>query len=148
MKKKTITICASAAHFRKVVEIQKELKKLGFVVKIPLTASKMKRNNNYDVSFYKTWFNNKNDYKKKTLLVKDHFKKILEADAILVINLEKNGIEGYIGGNTLMELALAFHYKKPIFILNDISEKLSIAEEIYALQSKFIKGDLKNIKIK
>jgi len=147
MKKKVITICASAAHFKKVVEIGKELKKLGYAVKVPLTASKMQRNNNYDVSFYKTWFKNEKDYKKKTHLLKDHFKKVLEADAVLVINLEKNGIEGYIGGNTLMEMALAFHFKKPIYVYNDISQNLSIKEEIYALQSKFINKDLKRIKI-
>lgn len=148
MKKKTITLCASASHFEKLVEIQKELKKLGFGVKIPLVAGRMRRSNNYDVSIYKTWFKNKKDYNKKTLLIKDHFKKVLDADAILVVNMEKNGIKGYIGGAVLMEMALAFHNNKQIFVYNNISEELSIKEEIYALQSKFINGDLKKIKIK
>jgi len=145
--KKIITLCASASHFKKVVELEEELRKLGFIVKIPLTAAKMKKSNNYDVGFYKTWFKNNADYKKKTLLIKDHFKKVIEADAVLVVNAEKNGIEGYIGGNTLMELTLAFHYKKPIFVLNNISEDLTIKEEIFALNAKFINGDLKKIKI-
>jgi hypothetical protein len=48
--------------------------------------------------------------------MKGHFKKVLDSDAILVTNFEKNGVEGYIGGNVLMEITLAFHYKKPIFI--------------------------------
>jgi diphthamide synthase subunit DPH2 len=147
MKKKIITICASAAHYRQVLEIEKELKSLGFLVKIPKTANVMKRTNNFDVASYKTWYKSKADYQKKTKLMKDHFKKVLEADAILVTNFEKNKLQGYIGGNVLMEMTLAFHYKKPIFIYNPISEELGIKEEVYGLHPTFIDGDLKKIKV-
>lgn len=146
-KTKIITICSSAAHYRNVIEIEKELKKLGFKVKIPGVAKIMKKTNNFDVAFYKTWYKNKADYKKKTQLMNKHFKKVIDADAILVTNFEKNGLEGYIGGNALMEMALAFHYKKPIFIYNEISKELGIAEEIYGMNPIFIEGDLLNIKI-
>ncbi len=64
-KPKIITICSSAAHFRKVLEIEKRLKAMGYKVKIPKTANIMKRTNNFDISSYKTWYKNKNDYKKK-----------------------------------------------------------------------------------
>lgn len=147
-KPKIITICSSAAHFRNVLDIEKQLKAMGYKVKIPKTANVMKRTNNFDASFYKTWYKNKNDYKKKTLLMKDHFKKVTEADAILVANFEKNGLSGYIGGNVLMEMALAFHYKKPIFIYNNISEDLSIKEEVYALTPIFLDHDLNIIRKK
>lgn len=144
-KKKTITICASASHYKDVLEVEKALKKMGFKVKIPSTANKMKRSKNFDPIFYKTWFKNKEDYAKKTKLMKNHFRKVIECDAILVVNFEKNGVEGYIGGNTLMEMTLAFHYKKPIFIYNDISEDLSIKEEVFGLKPIFINGNLKKI---
>lgn len=121
---------------------------MGYKVKIPKTANIMKRTNNFDISSYKTWYNNKNDYKKKTQLIKGHFKKVLEADAILVTNFEKNGLRGYIGGNVLMEMVLAFHYKKPIFIYNNISEDLSIKEEVYALNPIFLGQDLSIIQKK
>jgi hypothetical protein len=78
-------------------------------------------------------------------LIKDHFRKVIEADAILVLNLEKNGVFGYIGGNTLMEMALAFHLRKPIFIYNEIDDSLNFKEEVYGLEPVFIKGDLKLI---
>ncbi len=145
---KIITICSSAAHYKQVLVIESQLKKMGYKVKIPKTANIMKKTNNFDVASYKTWYNNKKDYKKKTQLMKAHFRKVIEADAILVTNFEKNGIEGYIGGNVLMEMALAFHYKKPIFIYNNISEDLGIKEEVYGLNPIFIEGDLARIRKK
>lgn len=147
-QKKIIALCASAAHYKNVIEIEKQLKKLGFKVKIPKIARKMHRSGNFDVNFYKTWFNNSNDYYKKTKLMTDHFRKIIGSDAVLVTNFEKNGLPGYVGGNVLMEMVIAFHYKKPIFIYNDISEVISFKEEIYGMKPMFIKGDLKKIKIK
>ncbi|HUD44751.1 MAG TPA: hypothetical protein VMR41_04370 [Patescibacteria group bacterium] len=147
MKKiKIITLCASLTHYRQVLDIEKQLKKLGYKVKLPPTANVMKRTNNFDVSTYKTWYKNKNDYKKKTQLMKAHFKKVLAADAILVTNFEKNSLPGYIGGNVLMEMTAAFMNKKKIFIYNPISEDLGIKEEVYGLNPIFIDGDLEKIK--
>ncbi len=105
----------------------------------------MKKNKNFDIDLYKTWFKDKNDYFKKTKYMVDHFKKVIKADAVLVTNFEKNGMKGYIGGNVLMEMAIAFHYKKPIFVYNEIAEELNIKEEIYGLNPVFINTDLKVI---
>ncbi len=140
--KKVITICSSAQFFKKAIKVGEELKKLGFKVKLPKTAYVMKRTGNFNVDTYKTWFQNKKDYQVKTRLIKDHFKKVIEADAILVLNENKKGIPGYIGGNTLMEMALAFHFQKPIFIYNEIDNRLSLKEEVYGLEPIFIKRDL------
>lgn len=140
--KKTITICSSASFYKDVIEVEKELKKMGFKVKIPKTANKMRKSNNFDVSHYKTWFKNKEDYKVKRQLMNDHFRKVMEADAIFVLNKKKNGIEGYIGGNGLMGMTIAYHYKKPIFIYDKISDKSNIAEEVYGLNPIFINKDL------
>ena len=145
---KIITICSSAAHYKNVLEIEKQLRSMGYKVIIPKTANIMKKTNNFDVASYKTWYKNENDYDKKTQLMKEHFKKVIKADAILVTNFEKNGLTGYIGGNVLMEMVLAFHYKKPIFIYNDIDDKLGIKEEVFGLRPIFIKSDLNIIKKK
>lgn len=145
-KTKTITICASASHYRQVLEVQAALKKLGFTVHVPKTANIMKKTGNFDVSTYKTWYNDVSDYKKKTALILAHFKKILVADAILITNYEKNGLDGYIGGNVLMEMTYAFILKKKIFILNPVDDTLGIREEVYGLQPVFINGDLNKIK--
>lgn len=93
----------------------------------------MQKRNDFTVSHYKTW-NHDGDYSKKTMLMKKHFEKVTKADAILVTNFTKKRLRGYIGGNVLMEMTLAFYLKKPIFLFNDIDPKLQIKEEVYGLQ--------------
>ncbi len=44
-----------------------------------------------------------------------------------------------------MEMAIAFHLKKPIYILNTIASALPHEEEIYGMQPIFINGDLSKI---
>jgi predicted nucleic-acid-binding protein len=106
----------------------------------------MKRNNDFNVDHYKTWYKNAADYTKKKKFIVDHFKKVMQADAILVVNEEKHGMPGYIGNNVLMEMVIAFHHKEKIFILNQISEDLPIKEEVLGLFPTFIQGDLLQIK--
>lgn len=147
MPKKVITLCASASFYREVIEIENRLKKLGFDVKLPRTAERMRDSGDFNVEHYKTWFKNKDDYYKKTELMDEHFKKIVESDAILVVNKEKKGILGYIGGSVLMEMTLAYYLKKKIFVLNEVNEKLDIEEEIRALNPIFLQGDLSKLNV-
>lgn len=144
--KKTITICSSASFYTQVANIQKQLKNLGFKVRVPLTAIKMKKSGNFKVESYKPWMERPEDYKRKAYLTKKHFGEVEKGDAILVLNYEKNGKPGYIGGAVLSEMAVAFYIKKPIFILNPIDESSSFKEEIYGMQPILIKGDLSKIK--
>ena len=144
-KIKTIAICSSGSFYKQVLEAEKELKKRGFKVKIPSTAYKMRKSGNFDVEHYKTWFKNPAEYRVKAKLMRRHFKKILESDAILVLNYQKKGAPGYIGGNTLMEMALAFHHRKPIFVLNPVPATSPLYEEILGMSPVFLKGDLKKI---
>ncbi len=143
-KQKTITICSSVSFYKDIPEIEKQLIQMGFKVLIPMTARKMQKKG--DFSSNKTWLKDKSTYHQKTKLIVGHFKKVMQGDAILVVNHDKDGMEGYIGGNVLMEMTIAFHYKKPIFVLNKIDEKLLLKEEVYGLQSIFLNGSLKKIK--
>jgi hypothetical protein len=140
-----ITIVTSASFSKEALETEKELKKLGFKVLVPITARKMKQQGNYDVSFYKTWYKNPNDYSRKAFLMRNHIDKVVKADAILVMNLKKNGIDGYIGGNSLVEMAIAFYFRKPIFILNEIAEDSPFYEEVLGVLPVFLNGDLTKI---
>ena len=144
-KRKIITICSSASFFRHAFEIERQLKARGFGVKMPHTSLKMRRSGNFLVETYKSWLKNPRSYLRKSWLIRNHFRKILSGNAILVVNDEKNGMTGYIGGNTLMEMALAYHYKKPIYILNPVSPKLGFLEEVLGLQPVFLNGKLEKI---
>lgn len=148
MSKKTITLCSSASFYEECLEIEEKLKELGFAVKVPSTAYKMRDSGNFNPEVYKTWFKKPNDYHRKTELIEEHFKKVIAADAVLVVNGMKNGLEGYIGGNVLMEMTVAFVNKKLIFILRKVSENSPLYEEILGLQPIFIKEDLLALKEK
>lgn len=78
--------------------------------------------------------------------IKEHFNKIKESDAILVLNYDKDGKENYVGGNTFMEIGAAFLLNKKIFMLNPISEELPYAEEIKGMKPTILNGDLKCLK--
>ena len=145
MAKKIITVCSSANFYREVVEIQEKLEKEGFSVIIPVTAEKMKKSGDFNVDHYKTWFGDANDYHKKTALMRRHFDEVEKSDAILVVNNEKHGVKNYIGGNVLMEMTLAFHQKKPIYLLNEIPKESEFLEEIIGLEPIVLKGDLGKI---
>ena len=144
-KKKIITVCSSASFYAQVLEVERELKKLGFQVKIPFTARIMQKRGDFNVDNYKTWYKNSADYKRKAQLMKMHFKKVQDADAILMVNYDKKGIKGYIGGNGLMEMALAFHYKKPIYVLNPVDASSPLYEEIMGMFPVFLNGDIAKV---
>lgn len=107
---------------------------------IPATAERMKASGDFEVAHYKTWFADANDYHKKARLMREHFEKVAEGDAVLVLNYEKRGTKNYIGGNVLMEMSLAFYLHKPIFIMNDIPQESAYLEEIIGMGSVALKG--------
>ena len=144
--KKIIAVCASLSFYKDLFVIEKQLVKRGYKVIIPKTARKMQKSGNFDVASHKTWFQNENDYKKKKALMDDHFKKILRSDAILVINNEKKGVNGYIGGNVLMEMAVAYMEKLPIYLWNGMDHMSPFEEEIKAMNCIFLNQDLSKIR--
>lgn len=74
--------------------------------------------------------------------MRGHFAEVEKGDAILVLNYEKHGISNYIGGNVLMEMAVAFNLNKPIFILNSTPTESSLLEEIIGLEPIILNGKL------
>ncbi len=97
------------------------------------------------------------DYSKKTSaegiqniiksdLIREHYRKILAADAILVFNDGvKREIANYIGGNTFLEMGFAHVNNKKIFVLKDLPQEVIYYEEIAGMQPVIINGDLGRI---
>jgi hypothetical protein len=83
--------------------------------------------------------------KRENNYLHDHYKHILESDAILVVNEEKNGISNYIGGNVLMEMGQAYVNHKKIFLLNGMPKELSYVAEIETMDPICLNGELSNI---
>ena len=137
-----IVICSSANFYRQAFEIKTQLEAAGLKVGIPDTAERMRQSGDFNVDHYKTWFNDASHYHKKAAYMRAHFKKIEEGDAVLVLNYEKHGVPNYIGGNVLMEMSLAFHLNKPIYILNEIPEGSTFLEEIMGMEPIILHGKL------
>lgn len=140
-----IAICSSANFYKQAISIQQTLEEKGYQVLIPDTAKKMKESGDFNVENYKTWFGNPGDYHKKSDLMRRHFAEIEKSDAILVLNFEKNGKQNYIGPNVLMEMALAFWLKKPIYVLNDLPNPSLFEEELKGFQPVILDGNLELI---
>jgi nucleoside 2-deoxyribosyltransferase len=140
-----ITICGSIAFYKEIIKAKKKLEAMGHEVKTPPAEISDDQGKIIDVETYyvirKEGINNPNSWlwNKKEELIKNHFKKIEWCDAILVTNYDKNGVKGYVGGNTLMEMGLALHLGKPIFMINEIPE-LNYKEEILGMKPVIIKN--------
>lgn len=80
-------------------------------------------------------------------VMKDNFGLVEDCDAILVLNKRRNEIDGYIGVSALMEMAVAHHLNKKIFLLNQTPSphEHRWAHEVGIMQPVVIDGDLKKV---
>ncbi len=144
-----ITICGSVIFQDEVLSIKEKLEKLGHKVKLwPLRLKDGDGKLITVTEYHKIRHSANEDEKwvwdKKAEAILEHFEKVVWSDAILVVNYDKNNVKGYIGGNTLMEMGLAFFLGKKIYLLNEVPE-LSYKEEILGVKPVIIRGDLSKI---
>lgn len=139
-----ITICGSVTFAKKLVEIYHQLEKLGHepVMHEEMfgiadgTAKEIIDGINLDHA----------EIKRKYGFIKIWHGLIKSSDAILVCNYDKNGMENYIGGNTLMEIGFAHVLNQKIFLYNSIPDIPYYKSEIEAMKPEIINGDLSKIK--
>ncbi len=134
-----ITICGSMMFHRQMAMLQKQLEDMGHSVLVPSNIDDPDRNEAYMETDEERIL-----LKIEYDLVREHFKKIQEADAILVVNYPKKGIDSYIGGNTFLEMGVAFWLNKIIFVLHHVPE-MDYKTEMMALQPIELHGDIANI---
>lgn len=124
-----IVISGSMAHAARMAEIAAELAARGHVVQAP----DMTEGAQSAVSAAQ-----------KRGFIDGHFTKIDKAEAVLVVNEDKNGLANYIGGNTLIEIAYAYSRGLDIFVLNPIPD-LSYADEVRGMHPIVLNGDIDKI---
>ncbi len=78
--------------------------------------------------------------------IREFWRAMQGADAVLVLNYDKNGVKNYIGGNTLMEIGFAHVLNQKIFLLNPIPEIPYYKTEVEAVKPVILYGDLSKIK--
>ncbi len=126
-----ITICGSMYHIDAMVRAEATLSQLGYEIATP------NRSENHD----HTTRADKERVARKGFLIKDHFDKITSSEAVLIFNEEKNGVPGYIGGNTLMEMAFAYAQGIEIFMWRSAPD-LSYKDEVMAMEPIILDGDI------
>ena len=142
-----IIICGSIDFTPTIKEIADILGKHGHEVEIPLTSQRI-INGELTLEDFKNEKTKSGDGAFRKIqddVIKRYYNKINESDAILVLNLEKNGIINYIGGNTLLEMGFAHVLDKTIYLYNNIPD-LSYTDELNAMQPIVLGGDLLKIK--
>ena len=77
--------------------------------------------------------------------IREFWRMMQGADAVLVLNLDKNGIKNYVGGNTLMEIGFAHVLNQKVFMLNPIPEMPYCKTEIEAVKPIILNGDFSKI---
>jgi hypothetical protein len=141
-----LAICASASFYTEVIAFSYKLENLGINVILPMTAAKMKAEGRENEEVKSDWSKLPISYHGKAQLIREHFDEIAKSDAILVTNYEKHRKANYIGPNVLMEMAIAFYLKKPIYVLNGLPKDSPLIDEILGLEPIFLNGDITLIK--
>lgn len=134
-----IVICGSMVFSQEMVEIEKKLKAKGIEVVLP------KHTEEYSLKRKTEIPTESANNKIKDDLIRDYYHEINNADAILALNIDKNGIANYIGGNTFLEMGFAHVLNKKIYLYNDIPE-VSYKDEVIAMQPIILNEDLNKIK--
>ena len=137
-----IAISASMFFYREMRSVKAALEQQGHVVRVPMGTEE------------EAPVEAKPGISKDELIaakieydfIRKHFKNIEWSDAILILNYPKKGIEGYIGGNTFLEMGFAYVLNQKIFLYNPIPEIDFYKTEIEAMKPIIINGDLTKIK--
>ena len=136
-----IMICASVTFAKSMLEVKEKLEKRGHTILI-----------SDDAPFYIESPETKLSFEEELKLAQEQdilnkaLDKVSQSDAIVVLNYEKNNIKGYLGTSVLMELAVAYHLKKKIFLLNEIDKTQNYALEVELINPIILNGDLNKIK--
>jgi nucleoside 2-deoxyribosyltransferase len=135
----TITICGSMQFHKEMAVMRDTLKAKGYRVFVPGELDDIHKNESYMDS----------DEERITVkieydFIREHFRKIEQADAILILNYEKKGIPGYIGGNTFLEMGYAFGLGKKVYLLYPVPD-MDYKTEMHAIQPIVLDGDIARI---
>jgi hypothetical protein len=134
-----IGIIGSMQFTDKMVEIKNGLDKIGHKAFLTDLHKSMVGKNENEIEKIKL------HQKYNMDAIREFWREMQGADAVLVLNLDKNGIKNYVGGNTLMEIGFAHVLNQKIFMLNPIPEMPYCKTEIEAVKPIIIGGDLKRI---
>lgn len=134
-----IFICSSKYFYKDIPPIKEFLESKGHIITLPNSydnpgmEDKMR---NISQEEHSAW---------KGEMLRLQKEKVRDCDAILVLNLEKNGQKNYVGGATFLEVYMAFDFQKKIFLYNDFPDNI-LRDELVGMNPSIINGNLELIK--
>ncbi len=134
-----IIISGSMASSKDMVAVEESLKALRHEVTLPKFTRNYATLDNVDGLLAES-----TKEKIEHDLIHDYFEEIKIHDVLLVVNIDRKGIKGYIGGNSFLEMGFAFILHKPLYLLNEIPN-VSYRDEIEAMMPIVLNGDLSKI---
>ncbi|HSX48201.1 MAG TPA: hypothetical protein VLF41_01710 [Candidatus Nanoarchaeia archaeon] len=130
-----IFICCSKAFYPQVEAVKRTLEAAGHTITLPNSFDNPGREDEVravSAKAHSSW---------KAEMIREQNRKIEANDAILVLNLEKDGQPNYIGGATFLEIFKAFEMNRKIFLLNPIPDNI-LRDELLGMEPLVINGDL------
>lgn len=124
-----IVISGSMKHAKRMTAIAEQLGAQGHAVQMPNMAARSA---------------GAVDAALRRKFIDEHFAKIDNAEAVLVVNEDKDGVANYIGGNTLIEIAYAYSRGLDIFLLNPVPE-LGYADEVRGMHPILLDGNINKV---
>lgn len=139
-----LVICGSTAFRKQKVELVQKLFEMGIEGIIDPWTVELSKGENPELlkQIQREHFEAKKQYG----FIKWYHKAIVDSDGILVYNSSKNGIDGYIGANSFLEIFDAYIGEKKIFLYFNLPQQDYIRDELLTMESVVINGDLNKIK--
>ena len=138
-----ITICGSMSFAKEMLTTKKKLDGMGHKAFVPVDARVIAEGKHDHDDLEEDYrYCIENDIMRKCYAL------IEKSDAVIVLNYPKNGVDGYVGAATLMDMGIAYYLGKRIFLLNPppgIGESRQ-SHEIRAMQPIVLAGSLEKLR--
>jgi hypothetical protein len=135
-----IGVSGSMQFTDKQIEVCEQLRKLGHEPFMSSFADRYKGKSDEEIEKLKL-----EDKYGDADAIREYWKPLQDADALLVLNYDKHGIKNYVGGNAFLEIGFAYVLEKKIYFLNPLPDMPYYGTEIIAMKPIVINGDLSKI---
>lgn len=134
-----IGVAGSMQHIEKILEIAEKLRAQGHEVFRPQNPQRYVGKTDEEKEEVKL------DEKYNHDAIREFWKPMQDADALVVANYDKNGVKNYIGGNAFLEMGFAYVLGLKLFLMNPIPENPYYGTEMIALKPTILNGDLSKV---
>ncbi len=134
-----IGVAGSMQHTEKMIKICDDLRALGHEVFMSKFGGEYVGKN--DAEKEKLKLHHKYNFD----AIREFWKPMQDADALVVANYDKHGIKNYIGGNSFLEMGFAHVLGQKIYLMSPLPDMPYYGTEIIAMKPIVLNGDLSKV---